>query len=65
MQLPPQYPKGRMEVVYYHIDDTYYPTQYEGLNETGWFDENDAPTDEPIAWMLLSQPYKADSEDEE
>ena len=57
------YLQGRMEVVYYHIDDTYYPTQYEDLNETGWFNENDDPTDEPIAWMPLPETYNAESEE--
>lgn len=55
---------GGMEVAYYHIDDTYYPTQYADLNETGWFNENDdALYFEPIAWMPLPEPYKAESED--
>lgn len=58
------YPQGGMEVAYYHIDDTYYPTQYADLNETGWFNENgDALYFEPIAWMPLPKPYE--SEDKE
>ena len=53
------YPQGGMEVVYYHIDDTYYPTQYADLNETGWFNkEDDALYFEPIAWIPLPEPYK-------
>ena len=54
-----QYEQGGMEVVYYHIDDTFYPTEYKDLNETGWFNENgDALYFEPIAWMPLPEPYK-------
>ena len=52
-----------MEVCYYHIDDTFYPTEYEDLNETGWYDEDDdALYFEPIAWMPLPQPMKVGEE---
>ncbi len=38
--------------------------QYEDLNETGWFNEEaDAFYFEPIAWMPLPRPYKAESEE--
>ncbi len=58
------FPQGGMAVAYYHIDDTYYPMQYEDLNETGWFNEEaDAFYFEPIAWMPLPRPYKAESEE--
>lgn len=54
------YPQGEMEVVYYHIDNSIYPTEYEDLNETGWYnEEGDALYFEPIAWMPLPEPYKA------
>lgn len=57
------YPQGGMEVCYYHIDDTFYPSEYADLNETGWFNENDDTLYfEPIAWCELSEPYKAESE---
>ena len=56
-------PRGVMAVAYYHIDDTHYPTQYADLNETGWCDEEgEAIYFEPIAWMPLPKPYKAESE---
>lgn len=56
--------QGVMEVCYYHIDDTFYPTEYADLNETGWFNENDdALYFEPVVWMPLPEPYKAESED--
>ena len=56
--------QGAMEVCYYHIDDTFYPTEYADLNETGWYDENDDMLYlEPIAWMPLPTPYKAESEE--
>lgn len=58
------FPQGGMAVAYYHIDDTHYPTQYEDLNETGWFnEEGGAFYFDPIAWMPLPQPYKAKSEE--
>ena len=51
--------QGDMAVAYYHIDDTYYPTQYADLNETGWFNEDgDALYFEPIAWMSLPKRYE-------
>lgn len=57
------YSQGGMDVCYYHIDDTFYPTEYADLNETGWFNENgDALYFEPIAWMPLPEPYKAETE---
>ena len=61
------FPQGGMAVAYYHIDDTHYPTQYEDLNETGWFnEEGDAFYFEPIAWMPLPKPYEPqESEDKE
>ena len=58
--------QGVIEVDYYHIDDTVYPPGYEDLNETGWYDEDDnALYLEPIAWMPLPTPYKAESEIEQ
>ena len=58
-------PQGGMAVAYYHFDDTYYPTQFKDLNETGWFnEEDDALYFEPIAWMPLPEPY-VESEDKE
>lgn len=61
------YSQGVMEVCYYHIDDTFYPTEYANLNETGWFNKNDDALyfDEPVAWMSLPKSYKAESEDKE
>lgn len=56
--------QGDMAVAFYHIDTTHYPTQFEDMNETGWFDEeDDALYSEPIAWMPLPKPYKAESEE--
>ena len=56
--------QGDMAVAFYHIDTTRYPTQFEDMNETGWFDEeDDALYSEPIAWMPLPKPYKAESEE--
>ena len=53
------YPQGGMEVVYYHIDNSIYPTEYKDLNETGWCnEEGDALYFEPIAWMPLPKPYE-------
>ena len=53
------YPQGGMEVVYYHFDNSIYPTEYEDLNETGWCnEEGDALYFEPIAWMPLPEPYE-------
>ena len=58
------FPQGGMAVAYYHIDDTYYLTQYEDLNETGWFNEEaGAFYFEPIAWMPLPEPYKVENEE--
>lgn len=58
--------QGTMEVAYYYIDDTCYPTEYADLNETGWYDnDDDALYFEPIAWMPLPEPYKAEMEREE
>ena len=55
--------QGGMAVAYYHIDNTYYPTQFEDMNETGWFnEEDDAFYSEPIAWMPLPKPYKEESD---
>lgn len=57
--------QGTMEIGYYHIDNTYYPTEYADSNETGWYNENDDVLDfEPIAWMPLPEPYKAESEED-
>ena len=59
------YPQGGMEVVYYHIDNSIYPTEHKDLNETGWCDEEgDALYFEPIAWMPLPEPYKAEGSGE-
>lgn len=58
------YPNGGMEVVYYHIDNSIYPTEYKDSNETGWCnEEGDAIYFEPVAWMPLPEPYKAESEE--
>ena len=60
------YPQGGMEVVYYHIDNSIYPTEYKDLNETGWCnEEGDALYFEPIAWMPLPESYGAESEETE
>lgn len=54
--------QGTMRVCYYHTDYTFYPTEYEDLNETGWYDEvGDALYPEPIAWMPLPKPYNAET----
>lgn len=59
------YPRGGMEVVYYHIDNSIYPTGYKDLNETGWCnEEGDALYFEPIAWMPLPELYKAEGSKE-
>ena len=56
------YSNRAMEVSYYHIDDTFYPTEYADLNETGWCNENcDTLYYEPIAWQPLPQPYVPDT----
>ena len=53
--------QGAMEVCYYHIDGTFYPTEYEDLNETGWYNEDDDLLGfEPIAWMPLPLPWKGE-----
>ena len=58
--------QGIMNIAYYHIDYTFYPSECKDLNDTGWYDENDDVIyPEPIAWMPLPEPYKAESEDKE
>ena len=53
--------QGIMNIAYYHSDYTFYPSEYADLNETGWYDKNDdAMYHEPIAWMPLPDPYKAE-----
>lgn len=53
--------QGMVKIAYYHIDYTTYSIGFKDLNETGWYDENDdAMYLEPIAWMPLPEPYKAE-----